>query len=94
MNIDIYNSNDSISNGKYDGLTRVTNSEEDELNRNKIEISKDFLITKDQMKNKDNELKPLFSTLMVTWAGQWTRQTEFGHMWSREPQTASGSTCL
>ena len=30
MNIDITDSNDSIRNGKHDGLTTVTNSEEDE----------------------------------------------------------------
>ena len=38
MNIDITNSNDCTSNGEHDGLTTVTNSEEDELNRNKINI--------------------------------------------------------
>ena len=59
MNIDITNSNDCTSNGEHDGLTTVTNSEEDELNRNKIKIYKDFLITKDTKKNKNNELKPL-----------------------------------
>ena len=64
MNIDITNSNNCTSNGEHDGLTTVTNSEEDELNRNKIKIYKDFLITKDQKKNKNNELKPLFSKLM------------------------------
>ena len=64
MNIDITDLNYSISNGDNDGLTKVTNSVEDELNRNKIEISKDFLITKGQKKNKDNELKPLFTKLM------------------------------
>lgn len=64
MNIDITDLNYSISNGEHDGLTKVTNSEEDELNRNKIKISKDFLITKGQKKNKDNELKPLFTKLM------------------------------
>ena len=58
MNIDITDLNYSISNGEHDGLTKVTNSVEDELNRNKIKISKDFLITKGQKKNKDNELKP------------------------------------
>ena len=60
MNINVTDLNRSIINGEHDGLTTVTNSEEDELNRNKIKISKDFLITKDQKKNKDNELKPLF----------------------------------
>ena len=64
MNINVTDSNCSIINGEHDGLTTVTNSEEDELNRNKIKISKDFLITKDQKKNKDNELKPLFLKLM------------------------------
>ena len=64
MNIDITDLNYSISNGEHDGLTKVTNTEEDELNRNKIKISKDFLITKGQKKNKDNELTPLFSKLM------------------------------
>ena len=64
MNIDITDLNYSISNGDNDGLTKVTNSVEDELNRNKIKISKDFLITKGQKKNKDNELKPLFTKLM------------------------------
>ena len=63
MNINVTDSNDSIGNGEHDGLTTVTNSEEDELNRNKIYISKDFLVTKDQKKNKDNELNPLFSKL-------------------------------
>ena len=58
MNIDVINSNDSTSNGEHDGLTTVTNSEEDELNRNKIKIYKGFLITKYQKKNKNNELKP------------------------------------
>ena len=38
MNIDITNSNDSISNGEHDDLIMVTNSQEDELNRNKIKI--------------------------------------------------------
>ena len=37
MNIDITNSNDSISNGEHDGLTMVTNSEEDELNKLNIQ---------------------------------------------------------
>ena len=59
MNIDITDSNDGSHHGEYDGLTTVTNSEEDESNR-KIKISKEFLITKDQKKNRDNELKPLF----------------------------------
>ena len=35
MNIDITDSNDSTSNGEHDGLTIVTNSEEDKLNTNK-----------------------------------------------------------
>ena len=51
--------NNSTSHGEHDGLTRVTNSEEDKLNRNKIKIPTDLLITKDQKKNKDNELKLL-----------------------------------
>ena len=60
MNINVTDLNCSIIHGEHDGLTMVTNSEEDELNRNKIKISKDFLITKDQKKNKNNELNPLF----------------------------------
>ena len=64
MNIDITDSNDGSLHGEHDGLTAVTNSKEDEINRNKIEISKEFLITKDQKKNRDNELKPLFLKMM------------------------------
>ena len=45
-------------------LKMVTNSEQDELKINRIKIPKDLLITKDQKKNKDKELKPLFSNLM------------------------------
>ena len=64
MNIDITDSNDGSHHGDQDGLTTVTNSKEDEINKNKIQISKEFLITKDQKKNKDNEIKPLFFKLM------------------------------
>ena len=40
MNIDITNSNYSNSNGEHDGLTMITNSEEDELNRNKLKYTR------------------------------------------------------
>ena len=50
MNIVITDSNDSISNGEHEGLTTITNSEQDELNRNKIKISKDFLIKRSKEK--------------------------------------------
>lgn len=64
MNIDITDSNDGSRHGEQDGLTTITNSEEDDSNRNRIKISKEFLITRDQKKNRDNELKPLFLKLM------------------------------
>ena len=64
MNIDITDTNDGSHHGDQDGLTTVTNSKEDESNRNKIKISKEFLITKDQKKNKANELNQLFFKLM------------------------------
>ena len=45
MIFDITASNDSTSNGINDGLTTVTNSEQDELNRNK-KNTKEFLDNK------------------------------------------------
>ena len=40
MNFDITDSNDSTINGEHDSLTTVNNSEEDELNKNKIKYQR------------------------------------------------------
>ena len=65
MNFNITECNDdTCTSGDHDGFTTVTNSEEDESNRNKIIIPKDFLMTKDQKKKKSNQIKPLFLKIM------------------------------
>ena len=61
---EIYKQNWQRTNDSGTYSAETAGQEEDELNRNKIKIYKDFLITKDQKKNKNNELKPLFSKLM------------------------------
>ena len=46
-----------------DEVTNVTNNEENDVIDGKQLISKDFLITKGQKKNKQNETNPLFDKM-------------------------------